>query len=67
MKSIFKISSIKNNKDVMKIKNAITNYEGIVACQINKENGVVEVVYDNYFINEEAMSECIENLGYTII
>ncbi|WP_102399641.1 heavy-metal-associated domain-containing protein [Haloimpatiens massiliensis] len=67
MKSVFRVVGMRTCKDVSKIKNAIANNEGIVACQINKENSQVEIIYDDYFVNEDTLMECIERLGYTVI
>lgn len=67
MKAVFKVAGLKTCKDVTRVKNAIANNEGIIACQINKNTCQVEVIYDNYFITEEKLMSDIENLGYTVI
>ena len=67
MKSVIKVFNMKNTTDISKVRNAISNNEGIIACQINSEKGEVSVVYDNYFVSLEEIMESIENLGYTIL
>lgn len=67
MKSVLKVISIRTIKDVNNIRNVISNNEGIVACEVNKEKQEVSVVYDEFFIKEENIIDCIENTGYTVI
>lgn len=67
MKSLIKIRDMKTSEDVKKIKRAITNNEGIIACEISKDKGEVSIVFDDYFTNIDRIIEDIEELGYTII
>ncbi|GAA0728789.1 heavy-metal-associated domain-containing protein [Clostridium malenominatum] len=67
MKSVIKVFNMKNTTDISRVRNAISNNEGIIACQINSEKGEVSVVYDDYFVSLEQIMESIENLGYTIL
>jgi copper chaperone CopZ len=67
MKAVFKICNMYSSKDVTKIKRAISNNEGIIACQIEKQNGEVEVVFDNYFVDADKIIESIEDAGFTVI
>lgn len=67
MKAVFKICNMYSSKDVTKIKRAISSNEGIIACQIQKQNGEVEVVFDDYFVNEDKIIESIEDVGFTVI
>ncbi|SHE45519.1 heavy-metal-associated domain-containing protein [Clostridium fallax] len=67
MKSLIKIPDMKTSEDVKKIKRAITNNEGIIACEISKDKGEVSIVFDDYFTNIDRIIEDIEELGYTII
>ena len=67
VKTVLKICDLKNNKDVVRVKNAITSNEGIIACKIDKESKNVEIIYDDYFVNDDKIAESIEKLGYTII
>ncbi|AYD39108.1 copper chaperone [Clostridium fermenticellae] len=66
MKSVLKVCNINTVNDVVKIKTAISNNSGVIACQINKENGEVSVVYDDHFVNNELLIQSIENLGYVV-
>ena len=67
MKSLFKISSMKTLEDVSNIRNAISNIEGVVACQVNLEKSEVSVVYDDFFIKEDDLILSIEDSGYTVL
>jgi len=65
MKALIKISNIRSENDVNRIRTALGAKEGVVACHIKVEKGEVEVVYDRYFINEEKMNDLLEDMGYT--
>lgn len=67
MKALIKVHGINTIKDINNIKSAITSNEGIIACQISKKKGEVEVIYDNYFLNEDMIVEAIEDMGYTVL
>ncbi|KYH31903.1 hypothetical protein CLTEP_23070 [Clostridium tepidiprofundi DSM 19306] len=67
MKTVLKVCDIRSAKDVVNIKKAISDNEGIIACQIETKNGEVEIVYDNYFVDVDKIIESIENVGYTVI
>ena len=67
MKSLFKISSIKTLEDVSNVRNAISNMEGVIACQVNLEKGEVNVVYDDFFIKEDDLISSIEDSGYDVL
>lgn len=67
MKSIIKVPGVKNSEDISKIKTAIAGNEGVIACEISKEKGEVNVVYDTYFVQLEDIISSIEELGYTVL
>ena len=67
MKSIFKISSMNNIEDVSNIRNAISNMEGVIACQVSLDKKEVNIVYDDFFNKEEDLIQAIEDVGYSII
>ena len=67
MKAVFKVPNIRTSEDVNKIRKVISSSEGVIACQINKEKGKVSIVYDNYFITENKIIQCIEDLGYAVL
>ncbi|MPN57520.1 hypothetical protein SDC9_205214 [bioreactor metagenome] len=67
MKAVLKVCDMITCKDVSKIRNAISNNEGVLACQIRPENKEVEIVYDTYFINIDDIVASIEDKGYTVI
>ncbi|MBK1812602.1 heavy-metal-associated domain-containing protein [Clostridium sp. YIM B02505] len=67
MKSSIKIPSMKTSDDIIKIKKAISSNEGVIACEISKEKGEVNVVYDNYFVELDDIITSIEDLGYIVL
>lgn len=67
MKSVLKVCNLNSLQDVNNVRMAISNNEGVVACEINKEKGEVSVVYDTYFVDIEKIIESIEELGYTVV
>lgn len=66
MKSVLKVCSMNTAQDINKIREAVSNNEGVVACEINKTKGEVTIIYDNYFVNEDKLSQSIEELGYVV-
>jgi copper chaperone CopZ len=67
MKSVLKVINMRSLADVNAIREAVSAQEGVVACQISKEKQEVSVVYDRYFLSEDNLIQCLEDLGYTII
>lgn len=67
MKAVLKVCNMDSSNDVAKVRNAISNNEGVVACKIDKQNGEVEIIYDSYFVDADKLIESIENVGYTVI
>lgn len=67
MKSTIKLNNIKCIKDINKIRKAVASNEGVMACQINQDNGEINVIFDDYFIKLEEIIGSIEELGYTVI
>lgn len=66
MKSVLKIYNMNTAEDVNKIRMAVSNNEGVVACQISKDKGEVNIVYDDYFVNNDKLIQSIEDLGYIV-
>jgi copper chaperone len=56
-----------SSQDVNKIRKAIANNEGVVACEINMEKKEVNVVYDSYFLQADDLIAALEDLGYTVL
>ena len=67
MKSIIRIANMRTLADVNNIREAISNNEGIIACQINKEKQEVNVIYDSNYLLEDDLIQCLEDLGYTTL
>ncbi|MPQ42345.1 heavy-metal-associated domain-containing protein [Clostridium tarantellae] len=67
MKSSIKIMDMKNNEDMSTIKKVIASQEGVVACEINKSLKLVNIVYDDRFLNLDNIISSIEDLGYIVL
>lgn len=67
MKSIIKVCNLNTIEDVNKVRSAVSSNQGVIACQINKEKGEINVVYDNYFLTLDKIIESVEDVGYTVI
>lgn len=66
MKSTLKISKINSIADVNNIRQAVSNNEGVIACQIIAEKGQIIVFFDEVFTTEDNIIESIEDLGYSV-
>lgn len=67
MKSVIRVCNLNTIEDVNKVRSAISSNQGVIACQINKEKGEINVVYDNYFLTLDKIIESVEDKGYTVI
>jgi copper chaperone CopZ len=67
MKSVLKVLNMKTSADINAIREAIAQNEGVIACQITKEKQEVSIVYDRYFVSEDKLIQCLEDLGYTVV
>jgi copper chaperone len=67
MKSTLKICNMKTLRDVSIVRDTIARNEGVVACQLNKEKGEVEIVYDSSLLELDIIIEALEELGFTVI
>jgi copper chaperone len=67
MKSVIRIANMRTLADINNIREAISSNEGIIACQISKDKQEVSVIYDNYFVTEDDLIQCLEDLGYTTV
>ena len=67
MKATLKICDMLTSKDVVKVKEAISTNEGVIACGIHKVKKEAEIVYDSSYISIEDIIETIEEQGYTVM
>ena len=58
---------MKAHDDIINIRNVVTNYEGILACEINLNRKEVNVVYDGLSVSIDELMISIENAGYMVI
>jgi len=67
MKAVLRISNMNSSADVNNVRKVIANNEGIIACQISKEKQEIDIVYDQFFINEDQIVASLEDSGYTVL
>ena len=67
MKSVIKVYNMSTSNDISNINLAISNNQGVVACQINSESKEIEIIYDDYFVSLDNLIESVEEAGYTVI
>lgn len=67
MKSVIKVCNMKTSNDISNVNVAISNNQGVIACQINSESKEIEIIYDDYFVSLDNLIESIEEAGYTVI
>ena len=67
MRSVIKVCNMSTSKDISNINLAISNNQGVVACNINSESKEIEIIYDDYFVSLDDLIESIEEVGYTVI
>jgi len=67
MKSVIKVYNMNTSDDISNVNVAISNNQGVIACQINSESKEIEIIYDDYFLSLDNLIESIEEAGYTVI
>jgi copper chaperone len=55
------------SNDINNVNVAISNNQGVIACQIISESKEIEIIYDDYFVSLDNLIESIEDAGYTVI
>lgn len=67
MRSVLKISNLNTTKDTKVLREIISKYEGIIACEISCTKKEIQIVYDNLSISLDEIANSIEMVGYMII
>ncbi|MFT5875322.1 MAG: copper chaperone [Clostridium sp.] len=67
MKSVIKLCNMSTSDDISNVNAAISNNQGVIACQLNSESKEVEIIYDDYFVSLDNLIESIEEAGYAVI
>ncbi|WP_297714129.1 heavy-metal-associated domain-containing protein [Clostridium sp.] len=67
MKALLRIYNLTTHEDIINIRNVVSNYEGILACEINLNRKEVNVVYDSLSVSIDEIMTSIENVGYMVI
>lgn len=64
MKESINIHEIKTWNDVNRLKEGIVVLEGVIACEINKKQSLVNIVYDDTILSLDEIKDQIEEMGY---
>lgn len=64
MKESINVHGIETWNDVNRVKEGIILLEGIIACEIDKSQSIVNVVYDDTILTLEKIKIQIEDMGY---
>ena len=67
MKALVRIYNLTTHDDIINIRNVVSNYEGILACEINLNKREVNIVYDSLSVAIYEIIASIENAGYMVI
>lgn len=67
MRSVLQICDIKTISDVINLKNSIASIQGVLACQIDKEKGEAEVIYNEHFLNLDKLIYKLEEMGFIVM
>lgn len=67
MQSVLKIFNLNSKSDITRIKNALSNVDGILAVEFRMEVKSINVVYDGIHINLDGISDILEESGYFCI
>lgn len=67
MKALVRIYNLTTHDDIINIRNVVSNYEGILACEINLNKKEVNIVYDSLSASIDEIITSIENVGYMVI
>ena len=67
MKELVRISNLTSHADILKIRSIVSDYEGVLACEINLNKKEVNLVYDSLSVAIYEIIASIENAGYMVI
>ena len=67
MKSVIKVCNMNTSDDISNVNGAISNNQGVIACQIYSGSKEIEIIYDDYFVSLDNLIESIEDAGYAVI
>ena len=67
MKALVRIYNLTTHDDIINIRNVVSNYEGILACEINLNKKEINIVYDSLSVSIDEIITSIENSGYMVV
>lgn len=66
MKSLIGIHNLKTSKDTKMIREVMSSFEGVIACEISLSKKEVAIVYDELSVSLDEIINSIEIAGYMI-
>lgn len=67
MKELVRISNLTSHADILKIRSIVSDYEVVLACEINLNKKEVHLVYDKLSVSIDEIINAIEMAGYMVI
>lgn len=67
MKELVRISNLTSHADILKIRSIVSDYEEVLACEINLNKKEVHLVYDKLSVSIDEIINAIEMAGYMVI
>ena len=67
MKELVRISNLTSHADILKIRSIVSDYEGVLACEINLNKKEVHLVYDKLSVSIDEIINAIDFAGYMVI
>lgn len=67
MKELVRISNLTSHADILKIRSIVSDYEWVLACEINLNKKEVHLVYDKLSVSIDEIINAIEMAGYMVI
>lgn len=67
MKSLIKVFNINSTEDINNVREAVSNNEGVIACEVSRARQEVSVVYDDRSLTLDDIINSIETSGYSVV
>lgn len=67
MKVVLNVCNMSGEKDVNRVRTAISGNEGVIACKIDSDKKQVEIIYDGSYITKDDIINSLDEKGYIVI
>lgn len=67
VKSLIKVFNINSNEDISNVREAVSNNEGVIACEVSMARQEISVVYDDRSLTLDDIINSIEMSGYSVV